>query len=130
MTYQSPTGDLTWDSSAAPFSSSVSGNSAYDEGKQAPMRINLLHLLILGAIALLLVATVGLVRMSKREQAREHPATATATYPVQSATPKPSGKRRCMRKCAAIHKGYVYRPEQRLQSAGSAGVEPEFCSCV
>jgi hypothetical protein len=76
----------------------------------------------------LLVAAVGLVQMSKRARAQEHPAT--ATYEVQSATSKPSGKRRCMRKCAVIHKGYVYRPEQRLQGAGSAGVEPEFCSCV
>jgi len=95
-----------------------------------PMRLTSLHLLLLGAIALLLLAAVILVQVNKRQQAREHSATATAADQMPFATLRPSGKERCMRKCAVVHKGYVYRPEQHLQGAASASAEPEFCGCV
>jgi hypothetical protein len=95
-----------------------------------PMRLTSLHLLLLGAIALLLLAAVAFVQLSKRQPARELSSTATAADQVRSATLRPSGRQRCMRKCAVFHKGYVYRPEQYPQGPASVGVEPEFCGCV
>jgi hypothetical protein len=68
------------------------------------------------------------VLTSKREHAREHPATVSDRS--RSAAPESSGRQRCMRKCAAIHKGYVYRAAQHLEGSASGQIEPEVCSCI
>jgi hypothetical protein len=94
------------------------------------LRLTPTHRLILISIALLVIGAVGLVHMRQRGQAQGVPAAATATGGARSATLKPPGRERCMRKCAVIHKGYVYRAEQQPQRAGSANVEPEFCACI
>lgn len=94
------------------------------------MRLRSSHLLIVIAIALLLLAVAAFVQTRKREPAREHPGSATATDRFRSAAPKPSGRERCIKKCAALHKGYVYRAEQDLGASGTRRVEPEVCTCV
>ena len=92
------------------------------------MRLKSSQLAIIVAIALLLLALAALVRMDMQEKALS--AAAPTADHLRSIAPKPSGRQRCMRKCAAIQKGYVYGDEQRWGGTGSSQVEPEFCTCV
>ena len=104
-------------------------NTCMTKADKAPMRLTWLHLLLLGAIGLLLLGAVVFVQVGKRQYAREHSPPAAVVNQGPSATLRPSGRERCMRKCAVIQKGYVYRPEPP-QSAASAHSEPAFCACV
>jgi hypothetical protein len=92
------------------------------------MRLNSSHLLVIAAIGLLLLAVAGVVYMDQREQAREQ--RAKAAERLRSATPRPSGRERCMQKCAAVHKGYIYRAEQRVEASERSQVVPEVCRCL
>ena len=94
------------------------------------MRLRSSHLLIVVAIALLVLAVAGFVQTSKPEPVREHPAAAATMSRLRSVAPKAVGRERCMQRCAAIHKGYVYGAEQHLGGVGSPVVQPEVCSCV
>jgi hypothetical protein len=93
------------------------------------MRLKSSHLLIVAVIALFLVGIAVFIK-SRPEQARDHATTAAGAERLRSATPGSSGRERCMKKCAAIHRGYVYRAEQDVGAAGSRYVEPEVCTCV
>ena len=93
------------------------------------MRLRSSHLLILAAIVLLLLVVAGFLQTRKWDQAREDRATAT-TKQVRAGQPGALGRERCKQKCSSIHKGYVYRARQDLDSAGSSHVEPEYCGCV
>ena len=92
------------------------------------MRLRSTHLLVIATIALLLLAVAGVVYMDRREQARAQ--RAKATERARSSTPAPSGRERCMRKCAAAQKGYIYRAEQRVEAAGRSRIVPEACRCI
>jgi hypothetical protein len=86
------------------------------------------HLLVIAGIALLLLAVAGVVYMDQREQARAQ--RAKGAERTRSATPGPSGRERCMQKCAAAKKGYIYRAEQRVEEAGRSRIVPEACRCL
>lgn len=92
------------------------------------MRFKSSHLLVVAAIALFLLAIAGVVYMDQREQAREQ--RTKAAERARSAAPPPSGRERCMQKCAAVHKGYIYRAEQRIEESGRSRVVPEACRCL
>lgn len=94
------------------------------------MRLRPSHLLILAAILLLLLAVAGLLQARKWGQAREDHPSATAPERLRALQPGAAGRERCKQKCSALHKGYVYRAQQNLESSGSPHVEPEFCGCV
>jgi hypothetical protein len=91
------------------------------------MQLRSTHLLVIAAIALLLLAVAGVVYLDQREQARTQRAKGEGT---RSTTPAPSGRERCMRKCAAAQQGYIYRAEQRVEEAGRWRVVPEACRCI
>jgi hypothetical protein len=92
------------------------------------MQLRSTHLLVIAGIALLLLAVAGVVYMDQREQARAQ--RAKAGERARSATSGPSGRERCMQKCAAVHKGYIYRAEQRVEDAGRSRIVPEACRCL
>jgi len=92
------------------------------------MRLRSSHLLAVAAIALLLLAVAGVVYMDQRDQARAQ--RAKGAERTRAATPAPSGRERCMQKCAAVHKGYIYRAEQRVEDAGRSRIVPEACRCL
>src|SRR5262249_2400902 len=84
-----------------------------------PMRLRSSHLAIALTAALLLFAVSFLVYTNRQANGLCDP------RPLAE-----SGKERCMRKCAGIQKGYVYRGAQRGSGAVSRAAEPEFCTCV
>jgi len=92
------------------------------------MRLRSSHLLAVAAIALLLLAVAGVVYMDQRDQARAQ--RAKGAERTRSAAPGPSGRERCMQKCAAAKKGYIYRAEQRVEEAGRLRIVPEACRCL
>ena len=71
------------------------------------MQLRSSHLLVIAGIALLVLAVAAVVYMDQREQARTQ--RAKAGERARSATPGRSGRERCMQKCAAAKKGYIYR---------------------
>jgi hypothetical protein len=91
------------------------------------MQLKSSHVLVVAAIALLVLGVTGVVYLDQRDQAREQRAKAER---VRAATPRPSGRERCMQKCAAVKKGYIYRAEQRVEGAGRSQVVPEACRCL
>jgi hypothetical protein len=114
---------------------SPDGRMAVGHGRRGPralvtlaMRLRSSHLAMVVAVALLLLAVAGLVHTSKQEKALS--AAAPAVDHFRSVAPKPSGRERCMRKCAAIQKGYIHKDERRLGGIERPQVEPEFCNCV
>ena len=92
------------------------------------MRLRSTHLLVIAGIALLLLAVAGMVYMDQREQARAQ--RTKAGERARATTSGPSGRERCMQKCAAQRKGYIYRAEQRVEGAGRSQVAPEVCRCL
>ena len=94
------------------------------------MRFRATHLLIVAVIGLFLLAAVGFLYMSKRGPIPEQPGARVGTERPRSQVSTPSGRERCMKKCAAIHKGYVYRAEQEVGRSENRHVEPEVCNCV
>jgi hypothetical protein len=86
------------------------------------------HLLILAVIVLLLLVVAGFLQT--RKWGEPHEDRAAARKQLRASQPGASGREHCQQKCAAIHKGYVYRARQDQESAGSSHVDPESCSCV
>lgn len=94
------------------------------------MRLRASHLLIVGAIALVVLAMAAFVQTSKQEPAREHPAGTTRLSRLGSVAPKLAGRERCMRKCALVQKGYLYAAEQHRGGPETPIVQPEVCTCI
>lgn len=86
------------------------------------------HLLVVAVIGLFLLGIGAVVYMDQREHAREQ--RAKAAERLRAATPRPSGRERCMQKCTAERKGYIYRAEQRVEGTGRSQVAPEVCRCL
>ena len=89
-----------------------------------------LSAIIAVAIVLLLLAAALFVRSAGRKTGANPPATSTKASPLRSTVPAPSGRERCMRKCAAQRLGYVYGAEQRAGSEAGPIVQPETCTCM
>jgi len=83
------------------------------------------------AVVLLLLAAALFVRVAGNKAVSNPPAAASPAAPQSRSTISvPSGRERCMRKCAAQHLGYVYGAEQRTEAAGRRIVQPETCTCM
>jgi len=89
------------------------------------MRFRSSHLIIVAAIALLLLGAAAVFYFSQQEQGREQRAKA-----AERLRPVPDGRERCMQKCAALQKGYIYRAQQRVEGPEGSQVKPELCRCV
>ena len=90
-----------------------------------------LYAIVAVAIVLLLLAAALFVRIAGRKPGPDPPPAASTTAPLSRSTaPAPSGRERCMRKCAARHLGYIYGPEQRAEGPGGRIVQPETCTCM
>jgi hypothetical protein len=85
-------------------------------------------LLVIAGIVLLALAVAGVVYMDRRDQAGEQ--RAKRGERARSAAPAPSGRERCMQKCAAAKQGYIYRAAQRVEEAGRSRIVPEACRCI
>jgi hypothetical protein len=92
-------------------------------------RLRSLHLLILAAIALLVLAMAVSFRPRIPKQEFELRVVPTTKDRTVSMTPKALGRKHCERKCAAVRKGYIYRGEQELQGLRGSQFDPEVCTC-
>ena len=82
-------------------------------------------------IVLFLLAAALFVRVAGQAPRPDSPPGESKTAPLlRSTTPVPSGRERCMRKCAAQHLGYIYGAEQRAEGLGTRVVQPETCTCI